>query len=81
MTSVPLFSTRKSDEKTTFNGDADVCSSTDSIAVYSKLRKMNITAELQIYANASHGFGGKPSDERLGDWLNRVDASMKSFGL
>jgi hypothetical protein len=36
---------------------------------------------LHIYANAPHGFGGNPTDEHLGDWLNRVDAWMKSLGL
>ncbi|MBQ2790805.1 MAG: alpha/beta hydrolase, partial [Thermoguttaceae bacterium] len=63
------------------HGDADVCSSTGSIAVYSKLRKMSIPAELHIYANAPHGFGGNPTDEHLGDWLHRVAAWMKSSGF
>ena len=63
------------------HGDADVCSSTGSIAVYSKLRKMNIPAELHIYAKAPHGFGGNPTDGHLGDWLNRVAAWMKASGF
>ena len=63
------------------HGDADVCSSTGSIAAYSQLRKMNIPAELHIYANAPHGFGGAPTDDHLGDWLNRVAAWMKSIGF
>ncbi len=52
-----------------------------SVAVYSKLRKMNIPAELHIYAKVNHGFGGNPTDDHVGDWLNRVYAWMKVVGF
>ena len=63
------------------HGDADVCSPIGSVSVYSKLRKMNIPVEMHIYAKTGHGFGGNPTDDHVGDWLNRVYAWMKSTGL
>ncbi len=63
------------------HGDADVYSPMGSVAVYCKLRKMNIPAEMHIYAQVNHGFGGNPTDDHVGDWLNRVYAWMKSIGL
>lgn len=73
------------DEKTPpmclIHGDADVYSPMGSVAVYSKLRKMNIPAEMHIYANVNHGFGGSPTDNHVGDWLNRVYAWMNAIGF
>lgn len=73
------------DEKTPpmclIHGDADGYSPMGSVAVYSKLRKMNIPAELHIYAKVNHGFGGNPTDDHVGDWLNRVYAWMKVVGF
>ncbi len=63
------------------HGDADVYSPMGSVAVYCKLRKMNIPAEIHIYAQVNHGFGGNPTDDHVGDWLNRVYAWMKTIGL
>ena len=73
------------DEKTPpmclIHGDADFCTPLGSTAVYAKLRKMNIPAELHIYAKVEHGFGGSPTDEHLGDWLNRVYNWMSVMGF
>ena len=73
------------DEKTPpmcmIHGDADFCTPLASIAVYSKLRKMDIPAELHIYAKVNHGFGGNPTDDHVGDWLNRVYAWMGVMGF
>ena len=73
------------DEKTPpmclIHGDDDVYSPMGSIAVYSKLRKMNIPAELHIFAKVNHGFGGNPTDNHVGDWLNRVYYWMQAMGL
>ncbi|MBR5760031.1 MAG: prolyl oligopeptidase family serine peptidase, partial [Thermoguttaceae bacterium] len=73
------------DEKTPpmclFHGDADAYSPMGSVAVYAKLRKMNIPAEMHIYATIEHGFGGNPKDDHVGDWLNRVYAWMKVVGF
>ncbi|MBR4834864.1 MAG: alpha/beta hydrolase [Thermoguttaceae bacterium] len=64
------------------HGDADAYSPNGSIAVYAKLRKMGIPAELHIYANVPHGFvGNPPSGKPVDDWLNRVDAWMKKLGF
>jgi len=63
------------------HGDVDVYSPMGSVAVYCKLRKMNIPAEMHIYAQVNHGFGGNPTGDHVGDWLNRVYAWMKSIGL
>ena len=59
------------------HGDDDVYSPMGSVFVYAKLRKMNIPAEMHIYAKTGHGFGGNPKDDHVGDWLNRVYAWMK----
>ena len=63
------------------HGDNDVYSPMGSVAVYSKLRKMNIPAELHIFAKIDHGFGGNPTDNHVGDWLNRVYFWMQKMGL
>ncbi|MBQ9873283.1 MAG: alpha/beta hydrolase [Thermoguttaceae bacterium] len=63
------------------HGDDDVYSPMGSIAVYAKLRKMGIPAEMHIYAKVNHGFGGNPTDEHVGDWLNRVYAWTKTMGF
>ncbi|MDO4549689.1 MAG: alpha/beta hydrolase [Planctomycetia bacterium] len=61
------------------HGDEDKYSAMGSVAVYHKLRTMNIPAELHIYAKIMHGFGSKPvgENEHVGDWLNRVYAWMQ----
>ena len=73
------------DEKTPpmclIHGDDDVYSPMGSVAVYAKLRKMEIPAELHIYARVGHGFGGNPTDDHLGDWLNRVYYWMQKMGF
>jgi acetyl esterase/lipase len=73
------------DEKTPpmclIHGDEDVYSPMGSVAVYSKLRTMNIPAEMHIYAKIAHGFGGNPTDDHVGDWLNRVYAWMVASGF
>ncbi len=72
------------DEKTPpmcfIHGDDDKCSPMASVVVYEKLRKMNIPAEMHIYAKIPHGFGGNPTDNHVGDWLNRVYYWMQKMG-
>lgn len=63
------------------HGDADVYSPMGSVAVYSKLRKLNIPAELHIYATIEHGFGARVKDDHVGDWLNRVYHWMVKLGF
>ncbi len=73
------------DEKTPpmcmIHGDNDVYSPMGSVAVYEKMRKLNIPMEMHIYANIHHGFGGNPTDEHVGDWMNRVVAWMRTLGF
>lgn len=73
------------DEKTPpmclIHGDDDVYSPMGSVFVYKKLRTMNIPAEMHIYAKVNHGFGGNPTDNHVGDWLNRVYAWMQTIGF
>ena len=73
------------DEKTPpmcfIHGDDDQYSPMGSVAVYAKLRQMEIPAELHIYARVGHGFGGSPTDVHLGDWLNRVYNWMQKMGF
>ena len=59
------------------HGDNDVYSPMGSVAVYHKLRTMDIPAEIHIFAKVNHGFGANPQDDHVGDWLNRVYAWMK----
>ncbi len=61
------------------HGDADVYSSTGSVAVYCKLRKMGVPAELHIYANAVHGFILARDDPHTNDWLDRIYAWMNAM--
>lgn len=66
------------------HGDADSISAMGSVAVYHRLRKMDIPAELHIYANVEHGFGASPyvqGNRHEGDWLNRVLEWMKASGF
>ena len=63
------------------HGDDDVCPSMASAVVYAKLKSMGIPTELHIFAKTGHGFGAKPTDNHVGDWLNRVYEWMKVMGL
>ena len=64
------------------HGDADAYSPNGSVAIYAKLRKMGIPAELHIYAKVPHGFvGNPPSGKPVDDWLNRVDAWRQKLGF
>lgn len=59
------------------HGDLDVYSPMGSVAIYHKLRTMNIPAEIHIYANVNHGFGGIRGKDHVKAWLDRVHAWMK----
>ncbi len=64
------------DEKTPpmcmIHGDDDQYSPMGSVQVYAKLRKMKIPAEIHVFARTGHGFGGSPTDNHVGNWLDRV---------
>jgi acetyl esterase/lipase len=67
------------------HGDTDQYSPMNSVAIYHKLRTMNIPTELHIYAKVGHGFGARPTlkgkNDHVGDWLNRAYESLKVFGF
>ncbi|MDO4629947.1 MAG: alpha/beta hydrolase [Planctomycetia bacterium] len=52
------------------HGDSDVYSAMGSVALYHKLRTMNIPAEVHIWAKAHHGFHGvnEKSQNQFGYW-------------
>ena len=67
------------------HGDQDKYSPMGSVAVYHKLRTMDIPAELHIFAKTGHGFGARPTldpkNHHSGDWLNRSLEAIKVFGF
>lgn len=63
------------------HGDMDVYSPMGSVAIYHKLRTMNIPAEMHIYANIHHGFGGIRGESHVSAWLDRVHAWMTVMGF
>ncbi|MGI6401989.1 MAG: prolyl oligopeptidase family serine peptidase [Thermoguttaceae bacterium] len=63
------------------HGDADRISPMGSAMVYAQLRKMDIPAELHVYAKVEHGFGANVTDNHVGDWLNRVYYWMQAMGF
>ena len=71
------------DEKTPpmcmIHGDDDQYSPMGSVQVYAKLRKMNIPAEIHVFARTGHGFGGSPTDNHVGNWLDRVYYWMRKL--
>ncbi|MCF0234292.1 MAG: alpha/beta hydrolase [Thermoguttaceae bacterium] len=63
------------------HGDADVYSPMGSVAVYAKLRKIGVPAELHVYAGAVHGFVLNHPEQCAGDWFERVVAWMRATGF
>ena len=63
------------------HGDADPYSPMGSVAVYHKLRTLNIPAELHIYAKGVHGLFFKEGDQHVGDWFNRTYEWLKVMGF
>ncbi|MBO5438500.1 MAG: alpha/beta hydrolase, partial [Thermoguttaceae bacterium] len=61
------------------HGDADSVPSWGSLAVYRKLRTMNIPAEMHIYAKAGHGFGAMKGGDHLSAWMDRVHEWMEKM--
>lgn len=67
------------------HGDNDQYSAMGSVAVYRKLRTMDIPAELHIFAKTGHGFGARPTydlnNHHTGDWMNRAYEAIRTFGF
>lgn len=60
--------------------DKGVTSSSASALLYLEYKKLNLPAELHIYAKGGHGFGMKKSGLPTEQWLIRVGEWMKSMG-
>ena len=60
--------------------DKNVTSSSGSALLYLEYKKLNLPAELHIYAKGGHGFGMKKSGLPTAEWLVHVGEWMGSMG-
>ena len=60
--------------------DKGVTSPSGSALLYLEYKKLNLPAELHIYAKGGHGFGMRKSGLPTADWLVRVGDWMGSMG-
>jgi len=61
--------------------DKGATSSSGSVLLYLEYKKLNLPAELHVYAKGGHGFGMKKSGLPAADWIVRVGEWMRSMGL
>ena len=60
--------------------DKGATSSSASALLYLEYKKLNLPAELHIYAKGGHGFGMRKTGLPVADWLVRVGEWMRSMG-
>lgn len=60
--------------------DKGVTSASASALLYLEYKKLNLPAELHIYAKGGHGFGMRKTGLPTAEWLVRVGEWMKSMG-
>ncbi len=60
--------------------DKGMTSASGSALLYLEYKKLNLPAELHIYAKGGHGFGMRKSGLPTADWLVRVGEWMGSMG-
>lgn len=60
--------------------DRGITSPSGSALLYLEYKKLNLPAEMHIYAKGGHGFGMKRKGIPTDDWLVRVGEWMKSMG-
>jgi predicted esterase len=60
--------------------DKGVTSASASALLYLEYKKLNLPAELHIYAKGAHGFGMKQSGLPTATWFIRVGEWMKAMG-
>ena len=62
------------------NDDKGITSPSGSALLYLEYKKLNLPAELHIYAKGGHGFGMRKTGLPTAEWLVRVGEWMKSMG-
>ncbi len=62
------------------NDDAGLSTSAGSALLYMAYKRLNLPAELHIFAKGGHGFGMKPSTLPSAAWLMRVVEWMRTMG-
>ena len=60
--------------------DKGITSASGSALLYLEYKKLNLPAELHIYAKGGHGFGMRKTGLPTADWLVRVAEWIKSMG-
>ncbi|MGN1065685.1 MAG: alpha/beta hydrolase [Thermoguttaceae bacterium] len=63
------------------HGDADVYAPLGSVEAYKRLRKMNIPAEIHIFAKAPHGFPHWVEYPNTTGWRDRCAAWLDKMGF
>ena len=63
------------------HGDDDIYSPLGSVEIYKRLRKMNLSAELHIFAGAPHGFMFWDDMPNAQSWQDRCYAWLKKMGF
>jgi acetyl esterase/lipase len=68
-----------------FHGGTDVYSPNGSIHIYRELRRMNIPAEIHLFADRGHGFMGNPNKGEDGTafdhWIDRITEFMRQMNF
>jgi acetyl esterase/lipase len=62
------------------NDDKGLTSPSGSALLYLEYKRLNLPAELHIYAKGGHGFGMRKSGLPTADWLVRVGEWMRGMG-
>ncbi len=62
------------------NDDKGVTSPSSNVLLYLKYKKLNLPAELHIYAKGGHGFGMRKTGLPTAEWLVRAGEWMKTMG-
>ena len=53
----------------------------NSLSLASALRKVDVSAELHVYATGGHGYGLRPTDEPVTQWPQHATRWMKTMGF
>ena len=68
-----------------FHGGTDAYSPNGSIQIYRELRRMNIPAEIHLFADRGHGFMGDPNKGENGTafdhWIDRITEFMRQMNF